>query len=168
MCAWRSHPSTETGLGGNAAVNEALQLAKFASKVVVIHRRDQLRATPVVRERAMALPKIEFIWDSAVERITGKDFVESLNIRNTKTGRESRLSVDGVFVAVGLKPQTEFLKGTVLLDADGYVITNEKMETALPGIFAAGDVRANSIRQVVAACGDGAVAAVYAENYLNR
>lgn len=152
--------------GGNAALSEALLLTKFAKKVFVIHRRNELRATRIVQEKARAEPKIEFRLNSAVSAIEGKDFVEKLKLRNPESGETSTLKVDGVFIAAGFKPSTDFLKTVLPLDNAGYVVTNEKMETAVAGIFAAGDVRANSIRQVITAAGDGATAAVYAERYL--
>jgi len=154
--------------GGNAALAEALSLTKFAGKVIVIHRRNELRATKVVQERALANPKIEFRFNTAVNTIEGKDFVENLQLEDTENHKKSNLKVDGIFVAIGFKPNTEFLKDIVPLDGVGYVITDEKMATSVPGIFAAGDVRSNSIRQVIAATGDGAVAAIYAERYLSE
>jgi thioredoxin reductase (NADPH) len=154
--------------GGNAAISEALYLAKFASKVIVIHRRDQLRATRVLEEKARAEPKIEFLWDTVVEKIEGEKALEKLNLRQVKTGKKSSLDVDGVFIAVGLKPSTDFLKGVLPLDEGGYIVTNERMETEVPGIFAAGDIRQNSPRQAITAAGDGATAAVNAEIFLSR
>lgn len=152
--------------GGDAAVTEALQLTKFASSVRVIHRRHELRATRIVQEKAFAEPKIEFLWDSVVEEIAGKTFVDKIRVRNVKTGKTSILDVSGVFVAVGFKPNTDYLNGALPLDATGAIVTNDRMETGIPGVFAAGDIRANSIRQVVAATGDGAAAAVNAERYI--
>lgn len=153
--------------GGNAAINEALQLTKFASKVFVIHRRDQLRATRILQERTFAEPKIEVLWDTVVEAIEGQDMVKNLRLRNVQTGEQSTLDVSGIFVAVGFKPNTDYLKDILPLDAAGAIITNEKMETGVLGIFAAGDIRSNSIRQVIAAAGDGAVAAIYAERFIS-
>jgi len=154
--------------GGNAAITEALQLTKFASKVIVIHRRDELRATRIVQEKAFAEPKIEFLWNNIVEKIEGEDVVKRLRLRNVVTDEESTLDVSGVFVSIGFKPNTDYLRGILPLDAAGYIITNEKMETEIPGIFAAGDIRSNSIRQVIAAVGDGATAAIYAERFVTR
>jgi thioredoxin reductase (NADPH) len=154
--------------GGNAALYDALQLAKFASSVVVIHRRQELRATRIVQEQAFAQPKIKFLWNTIVERINGADTVKSLKLRNVVTGEESNLEVGGVFVAIGFNPNTAYLKGLLPLDAAGYIITNEKMETSVPGILAAGDIRSNSIRQTISAAGDGATAAIYAERYLTE
>ncbi len=153
--------------GGDVAISEALFLSKLASKVFVIHRRDQLRATKVLQERAFAHPKMEFVWNTVVGSIVGNDRVEGLKLRNVKTGESSALKVSAVFVAVGLHPNTEYLKGLITLAPGGFVPVNERMETELPGVFAAGDIRYNSIRQVVAAAGDGAVAARSAEEFLN-
>ncbi len=153
--------------GGNVALNEALFLTKFASKVIVIHRRDQLRATRVLQERALANPKIEFIWDTILEAITGDNQVKELRLRNVKTGEKSNLPVSGVFIAVGLKPNTDYLKGTLALDEGGFIPVTIRMETEVPGLFAAGDIRAGSIRQVIAAAGDGAIAAIGAERFLS-
>lgn len=152
--------------GGNAAINEALHLTKYAAKVIIIHRRDELRATKILQERAFADPKIEFLWNTVVEAIEGDKTVQRLRLKNVQTGAKSTLEVAGIFVATGSKPSTGFLKGLVPLDEAGAVITNEKMETSVPGVLAAGDIRAGSIRQVIAAAGDGAVAAIYAERHI--
>jgi len=154
--------------GGNAAISEALHLSKFASKVVVIHRRDQLRATRVLQERARSEPKIEFILSNTVEEIEGKDLVERIRLQQVATGGKSMVDVSGVFISIGQKPNTDYLKGIVPLDAKGYIITDDKMETEIPGILAAGDIRGNSIRQVIAAAGDGATAAIYADRFLSK
>jgi thioredoxin reductase (NADPH) len=132
----------------------------------VIHRRNELRATKILQEKALAEPKIEVMWDTVVDEIAGETFVDRVKVHNVKTGKESVLEVSGVFMAVGFKPNTAFLKGVVDLDDIGTVITGSGMETSVPGIFAVGDVRSNSIRQVVAAAGDGAVAAINAEKYI--
>ena len=152
--------------GGNAAVNEALHLSKFASKVTMIHRCQELRATRILQERAFADPKIEFLWNTVVEAIEGEGMVKRLRLRNVQSNKKSALDISGVFVAVGFKPNTGYLKGVVPLADNGTIITNEKMETGVPGILAAGDIRANSIRQVIAAAGDGATAAIYAEKFI--
>ncbi len=154
--------------GGNAAITEALSLTKFASKVIVIHRRQELRATRIVQEEAFAEPKIEFLWNTVVEEIEGGEVVKRLRLRNVITGEKSSLDVAGIFVAIGFKPNTDYLKSTLSLDATGHVMTNEKMETEIPGIFAAGDVRSSSIRQIIAAVGDGATAAIYAERFITK
>ena len=154
--------------GSDAAVTEALHLAQFASKVVVIHRRDQLRAAAISKERAFAEPKIEFLWDTTVEKIEGKNFVKRLRLNQVKTGEKSTLEVGGVFVSIGAKPDTDYLKGILPLDPVGHIITNEKMETKIPGIFAAGDIRQDSARQAITAAGDGATAAIYAQRFLTE
>jgi thioredoxin reductase (NADPH) len=154
--------------GGDAAITEALHLAKMASKVTVIHRRNELRATKILQEKAFAEPKIDFAWDSVVERVEGKDFVEGLRLRNVKTGQSSDFKVDGLFVSIGFRPDTDYLKGLLELDDIGHIITNEKMETGIAGIFAAGDIRRNSGRQAITAAGDGATAAIFAEKYLTN
>ncbi len=154
--------------GGNAAITEALSLTKFVSKVIVIHRRQELRATRIVQEKASAEPKIEFLWNTVVEEIEGGEVVKRLRLRNVITGEKSSLDVAGIFVAIGFKPNTDYLKSILSLDATGHVITNEKMETEVPGIFAAGDVRSSSIRQIIAAVGDGATAAIYAERFITK
>lgn len=152
--------------GGNAAINEALHLSKFASRVIMIHRRQELRAIRILQERAFAEPKIEFLWDTVVEAIEGADVVKRLRLRNVLSGEKSTLDISGIFVAIGSKPNTDYLKGVLPLEANGYIATNEKMETGVPGIFAAGDIRSNSIRQLITAAGDGATAAVYAEKFI--
>lgn len=153
--------------GGNSAISEALHLSKFASRVFVIHRRDKWRATPIFVDKAQAEPKMEFIMNTTVEAVEGRDAVEHLVLKNVVTGLKSSLSLDGIFVAIGQSPNTQLLKGIIPLDAASYVITNEKMETSLPGVFAAGDIRSNSIRQTISAAGDGATAAIFADRYIS-
>jgi len=164
---FREQPVAVVG-GGDAAITEALHLAKFASKVTVIHRRDQLRASRILQEKAFSQPKIEFRWNSIVEKIEGGDLVKRIRLRQVKTGEESALEVAGVFISIGLKPNTDYLKGILPLDVTGLIITDEKMETKIPGIFAAGDIRHNSVRQAITAAGDGATAAIYAEKFISE
>ena len=152
--------------GGDAAITEALHLTKFASKVSVIHRRNQLRASKIVEEKAFAEPKVEFLWDTVVEEIIGDKMVEELKLRQLKTGEIYSLKVDGVFIYVGIKPNTDYLRSILRLDEAGYITVNELRETELTGIFAAGDVCHNSARQVITASGDGAAAALSAEKYI--
>jgi len=154
--------------GGDAAITEALYLTKFASKVTVIHRRDQLRASRILQEKAFAEPKIEFLWNTVIEEIEGKDVVQRIGLRQMKTGGKSTLDISGIFISVGLKPDTDYLKGVLPLDAAGYIITNDKMETEIPAIFAAGDIRRNSARQAITAAGDGATAAIYARKFITE
>jgi thioredoxin reductase (NADPH) len=153
--------------GGDAALTEALCLSKFASKVLVIHRRNRLRASKMLREKAMVEPKIEFIWDTVVTQIEGDGAVRQLGLKKIKDATISTLPVAGVFVAIGLEPNTSYLKGVLPLDKEGYLITNEVMETEIPGMLAAGDVRHNSARQAITAAGDGATAALSAEKFLS-
>lgn len=152
--------------GGDAAVEEAIFLTRFAEKVYIIHRRGELRATKVLQERAKRNPRIEFIWHSVVEEILGAYFVEGIRIKNVLSGQVEELQVDGVFLYIGSKPNTGLVSDLVELDGQGYVITGENMETSCPGLFAAGDVRKKLLRQVVTAVADGATAAVAAEKYL--
>jgi thioredoxin reductase (NADPH) len=153
--------------GGDAAVTEALYLSKFASSVKVIHRRSQLRASKILQERAMSEPKIEFIWDVVVTQIEGAKVVKQLMLKNTKNAKISILEVAGVFVAIGSEPNSTQWRGLLPLDEGGYIITNELMETKIPGIFAAGDVRHNSAKQVITAAGDGATAAMSVTGFLS-
>ena len=152
--------------GGNAAITDAIELSQHAHKVYVIHRRDQLRATQVLQQRAFAEPKIEFIWDTIVEEIVGTDRVKALRLRNLKTHQLSSLEVAGIFVAVGLKPNSQCFVNIVELNDTGHIVTNELMATSVPGIFAAGDIRRNSARQIASAVGDGATAAMSVFRYL--
>jgi thioredoxin reductase (NADPH) len=152
--------------GGNAAIYEALHLAKFASKVSLIHRRDRLRATAIVQEKAFAEPKIEFLWNTVVQEIEGKEFVERLRLRQVTNNEQSTLEVAGIFIAIGLKPNTNYFKDVLPLDETGHIIVDQRMETKIPWVFAAGDIRAGSIRQTISAAGDGATAAFYAKRYI--
>jgi thioredoxin reductase (NADPH) len=154
--------------GGNSAISEALHLSKFASKVAIIHRRDQFRASPISVEKARSEPKISFLLNTTVDSIEGKDNVELLRINNVASGEKSTLPVSGVFVSIGQTPNTGFLKGLLALDSNNYIVVNEKMETSVPGIFAVGDIRTNSIRQCISAAGDGATAAIYASRYIGE
>ncbi len=153
--------------GGDAAITEALCLSKFASKVLVIHRRNQLRAGKILQGKAKAEPKIEFIWDTVVAQIEGDGAVKQLKLKKMKDATISVLQVAGIFIAVGLEPGTDYLRGVLPLDDGGYIVTNELMETRIPGILAAGDIRHNSVRQAITAAGDGATAALSAERFLN-
>jgi len=154
--------------GGDAAVEEAVYLTRFAEKVYLVHRRDSLRATKVVQERAMANKKIIFVWDSVVEEIQGDKLLERVNIKNVKSGQKQEIVVSGVFVYIGFLPNTGFLAGKVRMTENGYIITDEQMETSVAGVFAAGDCRRKLLRQVVTATADGATAAFAAEKYLEE
>ncbi|MCK9274383.1 MAG: thioredoxin-disulfide reductase [Syntrophales bacterium] len=155
--------------GGDTAIQEAVFLTKFADKVTVIHRRDKLRAAKILQKRAFANDKIEFEWNSVVQEVEGQDFVTSLRLKNLKNLEQDRkISVDGVFVFIGLDPITDFIKGVVNLDIGGYIIADALMRTSEPGIFACGDCIAKPLRQVITACGDGATAAHEAQLYVDE
>jgi thioredoxin reductase (NADPH) len=153
--------------GGDAAMDEGLFVSRYASNVKVIHRRDQLRASAVLQERAFANDKMDFVWNTVVESIDGAEAVESLHLRNVATGEESDLPVSAVFIFIGQTPNSSFLDGLVNMDAGNHIIVNEWMETNVPGIYAAGDIRNNSARQVVTSAGDGATAAIRADHYIS-
>jgi thioredoxin reductase (NADPH) len=153
--------------GGNAAITEALELTRFASKIILIHRRHELRATKILQEKVMSESRIEILWDTVVEEIMGETFVNKIRIRNINTNKVSLLDVSGVFINVGSRPATGYLKGLVTLDGVGAIVTNGSLETSVSGIFAAGDIRSGSIRQVIGAAGDGAAAAVNAGKYIS-
>lgn len=154
--------------GGDSAITEALHLTKYAETVTIIHRRDTLRAAKSLQEKAFNHPKIKFIWDTVVEEAKGDEILESLVVKNLKTGETSELLVNGVFVFVGLDPKSEIFKGKVLMDERGYIITDKNMKTDIEGVFAAGDVTQKSLRQVITAAADGAIAAISAEEYINE
>lgn len=153
--------------GGDAAVEEAIYLTRFARKVTIIHRRDQLRAAKIIQERAFANPKIDFIWDSIIERAQGNGILQGITVKNVKTGESTEIEADpsdgmiGLFGFVGNQPNTEIFKGTLELDERGYIMTDEEMRTSVNGVFAVGDVRQKSVRQVITAAADGAIAAVH-------
>jgi len=159
--------------GGDSAVEEAIYLTKFARKVTIIHRRDELRAAKSIQERAFANPKIEYMWDSVVEELKGDGILTSMVVKNVKTGELREIEADeedgtfGVFVFVGFVPNTDLFVGKVVMDA-AYIPTDDDMKTNVPGVFAAGDLRVKSLRQVVTAAADGAIAAVTAEHYINN
>ena len=152
--------------GGDTAVQEAVFLTRFASRVYVIHRRDELRATKIIQERAFANEKVEFVWDSIPLAIEGQTGVERLRLKNVKTSEENTLKIEGVFVLVGTRPVTEFLKDAVDLDDQGFINVNRRQETNVPGIFAAGDVTSETPRQIATAVGEGVTAVLNAEEYL--
>ena len=154
--------------GGNTAVQEASHLTKFADRVTLIHRRDTLRATKIVQEKAFANKKIDFIWNSNVTAIEGNNGVERIQLRDND-GKESTLAVDGIFILIGVTPNSEMLPLTLLKAEDGgFIPTDKEMRTAIPGVMAAGDIRSKEVRQIVNAAGEGATAVLAAEHYLNH
>ncbi len=155
--------------GGDSALQEALYLTKFATKVNLIHRRDQFRAAKILQEKVFAEHKINIIFDSVVEKISGNLSVEQIILKNVKNNISSQLSVNGIFVFVGWLPNTNFLDNTsIILNEAGYIITDDNMKTSVEGIFACGDVRQKILRQVVTAAGDGAIAAISAQHYIEK
>ncbi|MBU4287240.1 MAG: thioredoxin-disulfide reductase [Proteobacteria bacterium] len=154
--------------GGDTAVQESIFLTKFVKKVYLIHRRDQLRATKILQERAFANDKIEFVWDSVLTSIDGLTNVEKITVKNVKTGDTKELSVDGCFIWTGILPNTEFLKDELKVDNYGFIIVDSNMQSSVPGVFAAGDVRSTGLRQIVTAAGDAASAVFSAEHYIEN
>ena len=154
--------------GGDTAVEEAIYLSKFASHVYLIHRRNSLRATKILQEHAFANEKISIIYNSVIEGFNGGDALTGLILKDLGNGQVSELNVDGLFVAVGSKPNNGFLKSLVELDEQGHIVVDSKMETSVPGIFAAGDIRVTSLRQVATAVGDGAMAAISVERFISE
>lgn len=153
--------------GGNSALQEALFLTKFASKVTLIHRRNEFRAAKILQERVAAEPKIKIVLDTVVEEITGTETIEKIKVRNVKSDAAKEIPADGVFIFIGWTPNTKFLMSNkIALDEKGYIVTDEQMKTAIDGIYACGDVRKKSLRQVVTAVSDGATAAVSAHHYI--
>ncbi|MGF6376102.1 thioredoxin reductase (NADPH) [Clostridiales Family XIII bacterium PM5-7] len=159
--------------GGDSAVEEALYLTKFARKVTIIHRRDELRAAKSIQEKAFANEKVDFMWDSVVEEVKGDGLVESMVIKNTKTGELTEVTADeedgtfGIFVFIGFKPHSDLFTGKLEMEK-GYIVTDPDMKTSVPGVFAAGDIRVKSLRQVITAAADGAIAAVQAGKYIEE
>jgi thioredoxin reductase (NADPH) len=152
--------------GGDTAVEEAIFLTRFVSKIYLVHRRDKLRATRVLQERAMSQEKIEFIWNSIPMKILGEKGVEAIELRNVKTQAVVRKNVQGVFVFIGTLPNTGLVKGLIRLDENGFVATDDNMQTSVPGVFAAGDIRSKLFRQISTAVGEGAAASYAVEKYL--
>ncbi len=157
--------------GGDAAVEEAMYLTKFARKVTIIHRRDELRAAKSIQEKAFANPKIDFLWNTVVDEVGGEEVLSKMVVRNTKTGELTTIEADeddglfGLFGFIGLLPNTKLFEGMIDME-NGYVKTDDNMHTNIPGVYAAGDLRVKSLRQVVTAAADGAIAAMQAEHYI--
>jgi len=154
--------------GGDSAIEEALFLTRFGRKVTLVHRRDRLRAAKVLQERAFANKKMEFVWDSKVMEILGKDKVGAVRVKNIKTEKEREISCEGVFIFAGYAPNTDFTKGLLELDKGGYIVTDSEVKTSRQGIFVCGDCRKKPLRQIVTACGDGAVAAFSSQQYIEE
>jgi len=152
--------------GGDTALQESLSLTKFAKKIYLIHRRNTFRATKILQERIFKEEKIEILWNAIVTEIRGKDQVEEIEIFNKEKGEKSTLKVSGIFIFIGYEPNTDWLKGVIELDNEGFIITDAEMRTSLPGVWAAGDCRSKIGKQIVIACGEGAVAVISIENYL--
>ncbi|NLP09657.1 thioredoxin-disulfide reductase [bacterium] len=152
--------------GGNSALDEGLFLTRFAARVTLIHRRDRLRADAILQERAKANEKMDFIWDSVVEEVMGQGSVNALKLRNVKTGATMDFPVDGVFVFIGHHPNTDLFVGKLQLDEGGYLVTDRRMHTNLPGVFGCGDVQDSVYRQAITAAGTGCQAAIEAERYI--
>ncbi|MDF2801452.1 MAG: thioredoxin-disulfide reductase [Anaerocolumna sp.] len=153
--------------GGDVAVEDAIFLARLCEKVYVIHRRNEFRAAKTYINKLLSLDNVEILWDSTVEEIRGKDQVEKIEVKNTKTGEVKELDLDGIFIAVGNIPNSDIYKGVVDMDPAGYVIAEENCLTSIPGVFAAGDVRTKELRQIITAASDGANAITAVEKYLN-
>lgn len=152
--------------GGNSAAADAMLLSRICEKVIVVHRRDTLRATKIYHEPLIQAENVEFQWDSVVTELIYEDKFKGVRLKNVKTGEETELSCDGIFISVGRKPVTEFLEGQIELDKGGYIVADESTRTNIPGVFAVGDVRTKVLRQVVTAVSDGAVASHYIDEYL--
>lgn len=154
--------------GGDSAMEEALTLAKFASKVTIVHRRDEFRASKIMQDRVLNHEKIEVIWNKSVEDVLGKDSVEGVMLKDVKTDKTTKLACQGLFVAIGHTPATKLFKGSLEMDEKGYIKVTNNVKTALPGVFAAGDVADPHYRQAITAAGDGCRAALEAERYLDE
>ena len=154
--------------GGNSAAADAMLLSRVAKKVILIHRRDTLRATKVYHDPLMRAENVEFRWNSAVEELIHEDALKGIRIKNLRSGEEEILDVDGIFISIGRSPATELFRGQLELDAGGYIAADESTQTSIPGVYAAGDIRSKVVRQIVTATADGAVAAHYAQSYLEN
>ncbi len=148
-------------------MEESIFLTKFADKVTIVHRRDELRAGPTLQKRAFANQKIDFVWDTVIEEIVGNGVVQKVKLRNVKTGDAADMFVDGVFVFIGHYPNSKFLEGQVAMDEHGYVITDEFMRTSVPGIYAAGEIQDPHYRQIATSVGQGVAAAMQLERWLS-
>lgn len=163
---FRNKPMIVVG-GGDAALEEGLYLTKHASKVILVHRRNEFRASKIIQDRVKSNPKMELMLDSAVEEIGGSDLVEWANVKNLKSGQMTKVPVSGVFIYIGFKPNSDIVKDPLKKDGIGYILTNQNMETSIPGLFAIGDVRQQLTKQITNAVGDGTTAAVAAEKFIH-
>ena len=154
--------------GGDSALEEGIFLTRYAKSVTIIHRRDQLRAGAILQTRAKKNPKIKFIWDTIVTEVVGEEAVQAVRLKNKKTGEESELPTDGVFIFIGYTPNTKLYDGQLELDEEGYLVTNQLMETNVPGVFAAGEVNDPHFRQVITSAGMGAAAAIQATRFIEK
>ncbi len=154
--------------GGNSAVADALVLSRICQKVILVHRRDTLRASKIYHDQLKNTPNVEFRWNSTVHQLLGEETISGLELQGVHTGQLSRIPADGVFVSIGRSPATALFTGQLDLDANGYIVADETTKTNLPGVFAVGDVRTKQVRQIITAAADGAVAAHYAEDYLAK
>ncbi|WP_235832627.1 thioredoxin-disulfide reductase [Acetivibrio mesophilus] len=154
--------------GGESATEEAVFLTRYAKHVTIVNKHDYFRASKTARDEVLKNPNISVMWDSEVRKVNGDNFVKSVIIENIKTGKVEELDMDGLFVYIGMQPKTELFMGKVGMNEQGYITTNEDMATNIPGVFAAGDVREKKIRQIVTAVGDGAIAGIMAERYINE
>ena len=152
--------------GGNTAAADALQLSRICEKVIIVHRRDTLRATKVYHQPLLNAPNVEFLWNSTVSELLQNGRLTGVKVQNLITGEEKEISADGLFVSIGRKPNSSLVQSQLELDGAGYIVADESTATSLPGVFAVGDVRTKNVRQIVTAAADGAVAAHYAEEYL--
>ena len=154
--------------GGNSAVEEAVFLTRYAKSVTIVHQLDHFQATRTSQEEALKNPSISVIWDSEIKKINGDNFISSVAVQNLKTSEITELKADGVFIYIGMLPKTDIFKGKLDLNQSGYVITNEDMATGIPGVYAAGDVRNKKVRQIATAVGDGVIAGIMAERFINE
>ncbi|SLM30749.1 Thioredoxin reductase [Desulfamplus magnetovallimortis] len=154
--------------GGDTAVQESLFLTRFVKKLYLVHRRDELRATKILQERAFKNDKIEFVWDSVVTGMDGLFAVENVNVKNVKTEEESSIKANGCFIWIGITPNTDFVGDDLNRDEWGFIFTNDRMETSIPGVFAAGDVRTTPLKQIATAVGDAAIAVMGVEHYIEN
>lgn len=154
--------------GGDSALQEGIFMTRFATKVTIVHRRDALRASPILQDRAKQNEKIKFIWDSVIEKVLGKDKVEGVSIKNLKTNAKTDFRTDGLFVFIGHDPNSKLVKGVVDMNEHGYVLTKDSLKTSVPGIFAAGEIRLGAVKQLVTACGEGCEAALAAQAHLEH